>query len=161
MISVLFVCLGNICRSPLAEAIFNHKLKENGLTDKFKSDSCGTSDYHIGELPDERTLQCASDRGVAVNHRGRQINRVDIREFDYILAMDKANKKNIENLIVKYGVNHDQVYLIREFQPNAEELEVPDPYYGGMEKFEEVYEILDESISHFLQFLKQEHQMYV
>ncbi len=75
--------------------------------------------------------------------------------------MDKANKKNIENLIVKYGVNHDQVYLIREFQPNAEELEVPDPYYGGMEKFEEVYEILDESISHFLQFLKQEHQMYV
>ncbi len=161
MIRVLFVCLGNICRSPLAEAIFNHKIKENSLAHKFKSDSCGTSDYHIGELPDERTIQCAIQRGITIAHRGRQINRVDIREYDYILAMDHSNKSNIEKLIKRYGLSHDQVYLVREFQPNAEELEVPDPYYGDAKCFEYVYQVLDDSINHFLEYLKEEHKVYV
>lgn len=161
MVKVLFVCLGNICRSPLAEAVFNQKVKENGLSLKFKSDSCGTSDYHIGELPDERTLQCAANKGVNINHRGRQINRVDVREFDYLIAMDKSNKSNIERLIDSSGLKHDRVYLLREFQPNPDSIEVPDPYYGGMESFENVYNILDESITHFIEFLKEEHQVYV
>lgn len=161
MIKILFVCLGNICRSPLAEAIFNQKIKDNGLSQKFKSDSCGTSDYHIGELPDERTLQCAAEKGIKICHRGRQINRVDVREFDYLIAMDKANKTNIERLIDSSGLSHEQVYLIREFQPDADQIEVPDPYYGGIEAFEEVYDILDESITYFLEFLKEEHKVYV
>ncbi|MFD2035670.1 low molecular weight protein-tyrosine-phosphatase [Belliella marina] len=161
MVKVLFVCLGNICRSPLAEAIFNQKVSDNGLSGHFQSDSCGTSDYHIGELPDERTILCASNNGVDINHRGRQINRVDIREFDYLIAMDESNKTNIERLIVSSNLSHDQVYLIREFQPNPSQLEVPDPYYGGMESFENVFSILDDSINHFLEFLKVEHKIYV
>lgn len=160
MAKVLFVCLGNICRSPLAEAIFNHKVRLHGLEGKFKSDSCGTSDYHIGELPDERTLQCAERYQIAINHRARQINRVDLREFDYLIAMDKSNRKNIQSLLEKFNIAHEQLYLLREFQPDAEHIEVPDPYYGGEEAFEEVYQILNESIEHFLQFLKEEHNVF-
>lgn len=161
MVKVLFVCLGNICRSPLAEAIFNQKVKEYHLEMTFRGDSCGTSDYHIGELPDERTLQCAADKGIKINHRGRQINRVDIREFDYLIAMDKSNKINIERLIDSSGLHHEQVFLLREFQPDHENIEVPDPYYGGQEAFENVFKIIDDSITHFLGFLKEEYKVYV
>jgi len=160
MAKVLFVCLGNICRSPLAEAIFNHKIRLHGLEAKFKSDSCGTSDYHIGELPDERTLQCAEKYQIPINHRARQINRVDLREFDYLIAMDRSNKRNIQSLLDKFSISHEQLYLLREFQPDAEDIEVPDPYYGGEEAFEEVYHILNDSIEHFLQFLKEEHNVF-
>ena len=86
MIKVLFVCLGNICRSPLAEAIFNQKIKNSGVEVHFKSDSAGTSDFHIGELPDERTLKCAELHKIPIKHRGRQVNRTDFRDFDYIIA---------------------------------------------------------------------------
>ncbi|PSL05777.1 low molecular weight protein-tyrosine-phosphatase [Cecembia rubra] len=161
MIKVLFICLGNICRSPLAEAIFNHKVKKYGLEHKFSSDSCGTSDYHIGELPDERTLNCASKYQIPINHRARQINRVDLRESHYLIAMDFSNKRNVENLLGIHRIQHEQLFLIREFQPDAEELEVPDPYYGGEDGFEEVYQILDNSIEHFLEHLKQSQDIYV
>ncbi|MGY6521611.1 MAG: low molecular weight protein-tyrosine-phosphatase [Mongoliitalea sp.] len=155
MIKVLFVCLGNICRSPLAEAIFNYKVNQHGLSHQFKSDSCGTFDYHIGELPDERTIACATGHGIPINHRARQINRIDVREFDYLLVMDYSNKKNVEEFIQRHRITHDHVYLIREFQEDAETMEVPDPYYGGMEAFEHVYEILDDAIDQFLQVLKE------
>ncbi|RZS94852.1 low molecular weight protein-tyrosine-phosphatase [Cecembia calidifontis] len=161
MIKVLFVCLGNICRSPLAEGIFNHKIRKYGLENKFESDSCGTSDYHIGELPDDRTLKCASKYQIPINHRARQINRVDLRESHYLIAMDFSNKRNIESLLEKHRIKHDQLFLIREFQPGAEELEVPDPYYGGEDGFEKVYQILDNSIEHFLEHLKQSQNIYV
>lgn len=98
MIKVLFVCLGNICRSPLAEAIFNQKIKNMGLEKKFLCDSAGTSDFHIGELPDERTINCAFRYGLPISHRGRQINRTDFRDFDYIVAMDDNNMRSLNNL---------------------------------------------------------------
>jgi protein-tyrosine phosphatase len=161
MVKILFVCLGNICRSPLAEAVFNHKIKTQGLEKKFTCDSCGTLDYHIGELPDERTLKCAKHHGIPIRHRGRQINRTDIREFHYLIVMDESNKKNILKLIDQNGLQHDQIYLLREFQPSAEHPDVPDPYYGGEEGFEQVYQILDDSIDHLLKFLKTEHKIYV
>ncbi len=161
MIKILFVCLGNICRSPLAEAIFTQKIKEEGLEDKFVCDSCGTSDYHIGELPDERSIQCAKRHNIPINHRGRQISHIDIREFDYIIAMDKSNEKNIAALIKDYNLSHDQVYLMRDFQLDPEHPEVPDPYYGGEDGFEQVYQILQESIQGLLVQLKKEHQVYV
>lgn len=160
MIKVLFVCLGNICRSPLAEAIFNHQIQELNLPHKFKSDSCGTSDYHIGELPDERSIKCANGHGIKISHRGRQLSHADIRDFDYIIAMDKSNRSNIYKLMDTYNQSHDQIHLMRDFQPNAESDEVPDPYYGGEDGFEKVYEILDESIKELIAKLQKEHQVY-
>lgn len=161
MIKVLFVCLGNICRSPLAEAIFNKKIKSLGLEERFSCDSCGTSDYHIGELPDERTLKCAAEKNISIKHRARQLNRVDLREFHYLIAMDYSNKKNIQLLIDKYGIQNRKVILMREFQPDADHLEVPDPYYGGDEGFEQVHDILNDSIEHLLEHLRVEHNIYV
>jgi protein-tyrosine phosphatase len=161
MLKVLFVCLGNICRSPLADAVFKHKIAQQGLEKKFRSDSCGTSDFHIGELSDERTLLCAKKHGITLNHRGRQINRIDIREFDYIIAMDESNITNIQKLLEQYSLQHNQIFLIREFQPNPDKLEVPDPYYGGEDGFENVYHILDDSIDHLLKHLKTAHRIYV
>jgi protein-tyrosine phosphatase len=160
MIKVLFVCLGNICRSPLAEAIFNHKIKILGLEDRFKSDSAGTSDFHIGELPDDRTMKCASKHGLNINHRGRQVNRTDFRDFDYILAMDDNNLRTLENLKNSYSFFGKEIQLMRDFAPECQGMSVPDPYYGGDEGFEEVYQILDEAIEGFLEKVKATHQLY-
>jgi len=161
MIKVLFVCLGNICRSPLAEAIFNHKLKAQDLIGKFSCDSCGTSDYHIGELPDERTLKCAKRNNTPIYHRGRQLHRVDIREFHYIIAMDNSNKKIIQNQIEQSGLKHNKVFLMRDFQLSPENTDVPDPYYGDEDGFDTVYNILDDSIDSFLEHLKSEYKIFV
>lgn len=160
MIKVLFVCLGNICRSPLAEAVFNHKIKELGLTDQFKSDSAATSDFHIGELPDERTLRCAIRNGLSINHRGRQVNRTDFRDFDYIVAMDENNLRNLNNLKVRFKFPDKAIFLMRNFVPGWENLPVPDPYYGGEEDFEEVYRILDQAMDSFLTKIKETHPLY-
>ena len=160
MVKVLFVCLGNICRSPLAEAIFNHKIKALGLEHKFKSDSAGTSDFHIGELPDERTIKCAGKNELPINHRGRQVNRTDFRDFDYIIAMDDNNLRNLNNLKVRYHFADKEIYLMRNFIPEWQGLPVPDPYYGGEEGFDEIYQILDEAIDGFLEHIKVSHQLY-
>jgi protein-tyrosine phosphatase len=150
MIKILFVCLGNICRSPLAEAILNHKVKEKGLAGKIKCDSCGTSDYHIGEFPDERSVQCAKSRGILISHRGRQINKFDLKDFDYLIVMDQSTMRTVQKLLDKYSISHHHLYLMREFHPGTEQLDVPDPYYGEEDGFEEVYKILEESLDNFL-----------
>ena len=160
MIKVLFVCLGNICRSPLAEAIFNQKIQALGLSRKFKSDSAGTSDYHIGELPDERSIQCAQRKGLKINHRGRQVNRTDFRDFDYIIVMDESNLKNLQALKHKYNFADKEIFLMRDFVPGEEGLSVPDPYYGDEKGFDEIFQILDESIESFLTKIKEVHQLY-
>ncbi len=160
MIKVLFVCLGNICRSPLAEAIFNHKIQALGLSRKFRSDSAGTSDYHIGELPDERSIQCAQRKGLKIHHRGRQVNRTDFRDFDYIIAMDDSNLRNLQTLKTQYNYSDKELFLMRDFVVGWEGLSVPDPYYGGEEGFDEIYQILDTSIEGFLAKIKEVHQLY-
>lgn len=157
MIKVLFVCLGNICRSPLAEGIFNAKVKSLGLEKQLQSDSAGTSDYHIGELPDERTLICAKRKGIAIQHRGRQVHRTDFRDFTYIVAMDEHNLKNLNQLKEKTPQSNKEVYLLRNFVAGNTGLPVPDPYYGGEKEFEEVFAILDEALDGFLDHLRQEH----
>lgn len=160
MIKVLFVCLGNICRSPLAEAIFNNKVKEDGLQTQFSCDSAGTSDFHIGELPDERTLKCAQRYSLPLNHRGRQVNRTDFRDFHYVLAMDENNLRVLNNLKGRYGFEEKEIFLMRDFVETSKGQSVPDPYYGGEEGFEEIYQILDEAIGNFLKQVKATHHLY-
>lgn len=151
---VLFVCLGNICRSPLAEAIFKHKISASSFGTTIFADSCGTSNYHIGELADHRTRANAKKNGVTIEHRGRQLRPADLAEFDYILAMDNSNYHNILRLENAAEHKH-KVYLMRSFDP-AQGDEVPDPYYAGEEGFQEVFEILDRSIDHFIAKLKKD-----
>jgi protein-tyrosine phosphatase len=149
---ILFVCLGNICRSPLAEAVFNHKIRENKLEHIFQSDSCGTGNYHIGGPPDQRTISTAQRNGVSIEHNARQLSDTDLIEFDHIFAMDESNRFNILRLpsATKYQY---KVRLMREYDPHGGG-NVPDPYHGTEADFQEVYEILDRSIGQFILDLK-------
>jgi|TARA_B110000977_G_C10644032_1_gene325221 protein-tyrosine phosphatase len=135
------VCLGNICRSPLAEGILAHKVKENGLD--WEIDSAGTAAYHVGNLPDERSIEVANKYGIDLtNQRARQFKANDFKEFDVIYAMDTENYNNILNL-AKYETEEQKVKLIlNEIEPDSNS-SVPDPYYGGEEGFENVYQMLD------------------
>ncbi len=147
-IKVLFVCLGNICRSPLAEAIFKHKVKERGLEHQIEADSCGTSNYHIGDNPDPRTIANAKKNGVSINHCGRQLSVEDIESFDYILAMDSSNFSNIHRLL-KDEKHKPKIQMMRDYDPQGKG-DVPDPYYGGEKGFQEVFDILDRTMDRFL-----------
>ncbi len=155
---VLFVCLGNICRSPLAEGIFDHLVEQHGLSHKIQSDSAGTGAYHIGNLPDERTRTVAANHGVKIDHRARQLSKNDFDEFDYIIAMDLSNKTNIRNVARGNKAYLDKIVLMRDYDNDRPDLEVPDPYYDGIEKFEEVYKILLKSNEGFLKWLLNKHK---
>ena len=157
-ISVIFVCLGNICRSPLAEAIFRQKLKKAGLEDKINCSSAGTAHWHIGEQPDPRTLEIAGIHGVPINHKGNQLKPAQYGEYDYFIAMDRDNFQDIKSNL-KHAPFEAKVYLMREFDNRKSRLDVPDPYYGDMEDFEEVFAILEESCNNFIQFLNAEHNL--
>ena len=147
---VLFVCLGNICRSPLAEAIFKHKVTSRNLTDLFDIDSCGTSNYHIGDIPDPRTFAIASKHGITIDHIVRQFTLEDLESYDYILAMDNNNFQNILRLS-NDAAYKEKVFMMREFDSLGKGMEVPDPYWGKETEFQEVFDILDRSIDGFLE----------
>ncbi|GCC50150.1 low molecular weight phosphotyrosine protein phosphatase [Chryseotalea sanaruensis] len=139
---VLFVCLGNICRSPLAEAIFKKKIEEKGLTKYFHVASCGTANYHVGKTPDPRTISNAHKNGVNIDHLGRQLHHTDLEQFDLILAMDDSNLRNIHRLPNAYK-HSDKIKLMRGYDPMADAEEVPDPYYGEEQDFQNVFDILE------------------
>lgn len=147
-IKVLFVCLGNICRSPLAEGIFRQRVKERGLTDHFEVDSCGTAAYHVGNSPDSRSVQNAKANGVDYTHAARQLRRNDFEEFDYIFPMDDSNMDDVLGL--RSRQTQAKVIMMRDFDSLNKGADVPDPYYGGAQGFQEVFEILDRSVNAFI-----------
>lgn len=148
-VSVLFVCLGNICRSPMAEGLFIEKVNDAGLSDRFIIDSAGTGDYHIGELPDPRMRETARQYGIELNMRARQVTPDDLDTFDHVLAMDDSNLTNIE--ILRPDANFSaRLELMRNYDPMGQGLDVPDPYFGGDKGFHEVYHMLDRATEQLL-----------
>ena len=139
---VLFVCLGNICRSPMAEGIFNKLAKERGLEEQFYSTSAGTAGYHIGQSPDARTKIVCDINKAPVDHKGRKFEKEDFKEFDLILAMDQNNLKDILSLATENDDCRNKVKLLRSYETNGDGKEVPDPYYGNLDDFKNVYEML-------------------
>jgi len=142
--TVLFVCLGNICRSPLAEGIFLHLVEQAGLSERFEIDSAGTGAWHVGELPDARATIVASQHGVDLTSRARQITDDDLSHFDWVIAMDRENLRNVERMALATG-SDAEIHLLRAFDPTDEGDEVPDPYYGGASGFENIYEMVHRS----------------
>lgn len=143
-VSVLFVCLGNICRSPLAEGVFVQRVREEEMNHRFEVDSAGTGAYHVGESPDPRSADVARRNGIELRGVARQVTARDLETFDYVLAMDRSNLRNLESLAESSP--SASVRLLREFDPDADEdLDVPDPYYGGPGGFDRIYEMIDRS----------------
>ena len=149
--SVLFVCLGNICRSPAAEAVFLDLVKKKGLSKSFIVDSAGTGSWHIGKKADTRMRIAARKRGIEILSRARQINASDFEKFNYIVTMDNSNFKNINDFKSRKSLsNFSSIIKIQNFRSIFEETEVPDPYFGGDEGFDYVLDILEDSVSGFL-----------
>lgn len=143
--SVLFVCLGNICRSPLAEGVLKHRALEHGVADQLRVESRGTGDWHVGQLPDPRARDVARKNGIELTSRAKLLTPRDLIEFDLILGMDRQNLSNINRL----GTPRGELALFRLFDPHAASVhdprnwEVPDPYHDGPEAFDEVFAMVD------------------
>ena len=147
MKSVLFVCLGNICRSPLAEAIFAHKTRDLDV----RCDSAGTAAYHIGNQPDHRSVRVAHENGINISHAARQFTAMDFERFDMVIAMDQNNYRDMKSL-VPYTPNN--LYLMRDFDPQSgNDKDVPDPYYGGIDGFYSIFDIMSRSIDEVIKHL--------
>lgn len=155
-VSVLFVCLGNICRSPTAEAVFADRLKKAGLEDRVRIDSAGTGDWHVGKSPDARARAAAEGRGYAMDHlRARQVEADDFHRFDYVLAMDPQNLADLEAMQPAGSKAHTAAFL--DFHPQEGLDEVPDPYYGGDQGFDYVLDLVETAAEGLLEHLQREH----
>lgn len=153
-VSVVFVCMGNICRSPTAEAVFRHYVESAGLSDQIVIDSAGTHDYHIGAPPDLRTQRAAKQRGYDMSAmRGRQVEAGDFRRFDYVLAMDRTNLAILQGLAPPDSTTQARLFL--EYARHHKESEVPDPYYGGEGGFERVLDMVEDAAQGLLQEIRQ------
>ena len=156
-VKVLFVCMGNICRSPTAEVVFRHYVENAGLIDKVFIDSAGTHDYHIGRNPDSRTQQAANQRGYEMNNlRGRQVGQDDFHRFDYVLAMDMGNLAILHRIVPSDSETRPRLFL--EYARHHREREVPDPYYGGADGFERVLDMVEDAAEGLLLHISNQHQ---
>ncbi|MDQ7015264.1 MAG: low molecular weight protein-tyrosine-phosphatase [Gammaproteobacteria bacterium] len=155
-INVLFVCMGNICRSPTAEGVFTQLVSEAGLSDCLEIDSAGTHSYHIGKQPDRRAQAAALQRGLDLSTlRGREVYKEDFSYFDYILAMDKDNLRDLK-LISPKAEFEGKIHLFLDFAEQASESEVPDPYYGGDQGFEHVLDLVQQASVGLLKQIRQQ-----
>jgi protein-tyrosine phosphatase len=136
--SVLFVCLGNICRSPLAEGVFRGLAEGRGLGARYAVDSAGTGAWHVGDAPDARSIAVARKNGVRLTGAARQVDAADLEDFDYVIAMDRENLRDLRALERELG-GTARIHLLREFDPDPGDQQVPDPYYGGDDGFDRVY----------------------
>ena len=155
-IRICFVCLGNIVRSPLAEHLFQHLAKKAGVAEKYVVDSAGTGTWHIGESPDGRMRRVAATHGLEYDGKSRQITRGDFDRFDLFLVMDGENYSTMMSLA--RSVEHKKkIHMLREFDPLGDaQSAVPDPYYSGIQGFEEVYQIVERSVTGLLDGLEKE-----
>ena len=152
--NICFVCLGNIVRSPLAENMFRYVAEKKGVGDKYQVDSAGTSAYHVGEAPDSRMRKVARERGLTYSGSARQFQKEDFARFDLVVAMDKENRRALERLAGSPR-EENKIRLMREFDPQAQpDAGVPDPYYGGMEGFHRVFDIVERSTRELLEALE-------
>jgi len=152
-VSVLFVCMGNICRSPTAEGVFRHLVQQEGHNSWISTDSAGTHAYHIGEQPDRRAQQTARSRGIDLSDlRGRKAIKSDFEVFDYVLAMDDDNYQILESMCPS-GFE-DKLSLFLDFSKEFSETQVPDPYYGGDQGFEHVFDLVESASLGLLEDIK-------
>ncbi len=157
-INVLFVCMGNICRSPTAQGVFEHLVEQQGLSDRIIIDSAGTHAYHVGEPPDQRAQAAALQRGVNLSsQRARRVQAEDFAHFDYVLAMDADNERDL--LSQCPTEQRGKVRLLMRFAPEAQTLDVPDPYYGGTQGFERVLDLVEAAAQGVLQHIREQHQL--
>jgi len=153
---VLFVCMGNICRSPTAEAVFRHYVESADMSADIFIDSAGTHDYHIGDKPDARAQHAARQRGYDMSEmRGRQVGEDDFRNFDYVLAMDSANLAILQQIVPPNS--NTKARLLLEFSRHHRERDVPDPYYGGADGFERVLDMVEDAAQGLLEEIREKH----
>ena len=155
-VGVLFVCTGNICRSPTAEGVFRSMVEDRGLATQILVDSAGTHDYHVGEPPDPRTIRAAASRGYDLSPlRARQAKRNDFLDFTYVLAMDRGHLGILQRM--QRGVGGTTPRLALEFSRKFPQADVPDPYYGGPDGFEHVLDMIEDASEHLLEHILAEH----
>ena len=158
VVKVLFVCMGNICRSPTAEGVFRQKVEQQGLTARISIDSAGTHAYHIGKPPDTRSQQAAQRRGLDLSTlRARQVELRDFKHFDYVLAMDEENLSGLLEICPQPLQQKVQLFL--QYAPHTNEINVPDPYYGGAVGFERVLDLVEAASQGFITHLRHTHFM--
>jgi protein-tyrosine phosphatase len=143
---VLFVCLGNICRSPTAEAVFRHLVEEEGLAGRIEIDSAGTGDWHVGSAPDERATEAAARRGIRLAGRARQVTLEDFEDYDLLLAMDASNLRDLRELAPEGTEQKVRLFA---------DIDVPDPYYGGARGFDDVLDLVENASRRLLDELRQ------
>lgn len=156
MVSVLFVCLGNICRSPTADGVFRKLLVSEGLSDGITVDSCGTATWHVGKEPDQRTQVAAAKRGYDLSGlRARTVTMDDFEQFDYILTMDESNYNDL--LVMAPVQYHGKIQMFLEHAPQFDLTAVPDPYYDGEQGFEFVLDLAETASAGLLKQIKAHH----
>ncbi len=157
-IKVLFVCMGNICRSPSAEAVMNAYIKREGLQDKIICDSAGTIAYHAGEPADGRMQRHANKRNIHLTSISRQVEPLDFKEFDYVIGMDDDNMRNMQTFLPSASLAN-KMSKMTDYCSNSNPGYVPDPYYGGADGFEQVLDLLEDACEGLLIKIREEHQI--